>query len=118
MLQRDTNAGNFRIEGNTVVDREGLNPLYKFSGLALLTYADKYHSMRVRKTAPALMRSINLFQALASRTLRKTECLSLDELIANRILKRKHYNYGAYLAVVSSFPILSQVSQTELQDSK
>jgi hypothetical protein len=91
------------------MDQEGLNPLYKFSALALLAYADKYPSMKVQKTTSTLKQSINLFETLAYKAMSKTECLPFDELIVKRMLKRKHYYYGAYLAVVSSLPILSKV---------
>lgn len=93
---------------NPQMDREGLNPLYKLSALTLLAYADRYPSMKAQKTTSTLKRSINMFEELASKALSRAECLSFDELISKRTLKRKHYHYGAYLAVVSSFPILSK----------
>ncbi|MEM2964794.1 MAG: hypothetical protein QW172_05490 [Candidatus Bathyarchaeia archaeon] len=96
-------------------DHEGLNPLYKLSALSLLAYANRWPSMKVQKTAPTLRRSITSFEASASKALSKAECLPFDELICRRILKRKHYHYGAYLAVVSSFPILSKVMGEKIE---
>jgi hypothetical protein len=87
-------------------DEEGLSPLYKMVGLASLAYAGRYGSMPFRETAEVFRRSIALFEDALRLLLSDARCMAAGELMDRRLMKRKHYVYGAYLGVLSSFPVL------------
>ncbi|MBS7645760.1 MAG: hypothetical protein QW569_02115 [Candidatus Bathyarchaeia archaeon] len=94
-------------------DREGLGSLYRMAGLASLAYAGRYRSMPFKETMEALKRSIALFEDALELLLSDARCMNPRELLNRRLMKRKHYVYGAYLGVLSSFPVLRRVVPME-----
>lgn len=87
-------------------DREGLNLLYKIVGVATLAYARRYRAFPFWETTRTLKKSIEAFEGSLKVLLGDAKCMSSRELLERRLMKRKHYVYGAYLGVLSSFPIL------------
>ena len=87
-------------------DREGLNLLYKIMGVATLAYARRYRAFPFWETTRTLKKSIEVFEDSLKVLLSDAKCMSSRELLERRLMKRKHYVYGAYLGVLSSFPIL------------
>lgn len=87
-------------------DNEGLNYLYKTLSSATLSYARKYKSMPYKETNKLFKKSITIFEDYLIAFLSDKRCMSSNELAKKRLMKRKHYIYGAYLGVLSSFPIL------------
>ncbi|MEM2122762.1 MAG: hypothetical protein QXE79_03910 [Candidatus Bathyarchaeia archaeon] len=96
-----------RIESNASIrDEEGLSRLYRMVGLASLAYASRYRSMPFKEAMKTLTGSITLFEDALKLLLCDARCMNARELINRRLMKRKHYVYGAYLGVLSSFPVL------------
>ncbi len=89
-------------------DTEGLNYFYKFVGDATLAYARKFDSMPMKETMNTLKKSIDIFEDCLVTFLSDVRCMSATELLERRLMKKKHYVYAAYLAVISSFPILRE----------
>ena len=95
------------IENNIYkIDTEGITRFYKTLCYATLAYATKYRSMPRNKTVKMLEKSISIFEDYLTISLSDFKCMSSSELLEKRLMKRKHYCYAAYLAVISSFPIL------------
>lgn len=91
-------------------DREGLDQLSRLFGSFFLMYIRSVSSQSLGSLSSAIQASVRLFEERARVALEGEECAALDELISLRVLKRKHYVYAAYLAAISSFPILGRIS--------
>jgi hypothetical protein len=62
--------------------------------------------MPLKDTSYSFRKSIEIFEDYLIVFLSDIRCMSSTDLIQKRLLKRKHYVYAAFLAVISSFPIL------------
>ena len=87
-------------------DVEGLDFLYTALGGATLAYARRFESMPSKETIRVLRKSVSVFEDYLIAFLGDARCMTSTELLERRLMKRKHYTYAAYLAVISSFPIL------------
>lgn len=87
---------------------EGTNFLYKFLAISSLAYMNKYESTKYPKVIHGIKSTVQRFEKKLKNELKKPFFADYLSLMDKRLLKRKHYMYGAYLAAISSFPILSK----------
>lgn len=86
---------------------EGTNTLYKLSAASLLICMNRFPSTRFPKSLVMVRDAASTFIRKLETELERDRCLTSDELRIHRLLKKKHYYYGAYLAALTSLPILS-----------
>ena len=85
---------------------EGTNALYKIASLSFLMYMNRFRTTKFPKSLAMIKFAIERFkQHLAE--LDTDTCLTQEELCLSRLMKKKHYYYGAYLSALTSIPILS-----------
>jgi hypothetical protein len=89
-------------------NEEGTNFLYKLLANSFLAYMNRYESTKYPKTVYAIKTTIKKFEDKLKNELNGPFFANASSLMENRLLKKKHYMYGAYLAAISSFPILSK----------
>ncbi|MEM2896796.1 MAG: hypothetical protein QXG01_04385, partial [Candidatus Bathyarchaeia archaeon] len=89
-------------------NEEGTNFLYKFLATSFLAYMNRYASSKCPKTINAIKSTIQKFEEKLKNELREPFFANFLSLTDRRLLKKKHYMYGAYLAAISSFPILGK----------
>ncbi|WP_455279778.1 hypothetical protein [[Eubacterium] cellulosolvens] len=94
-------------------DSEGINTFYKILGTSLLVCMNNLKSTRFPKSINLIKHTTSNFESQIETRLHDTKYLTLEELLSSRLLKRKHYNYGAYLAALTSLPILSNSAQNK-----
>jgi len=90
--------------------REGTNTLYKLSAASLLLYMNRFRSTRFPRSMMMIKDSVDAFGTRLETALDRSRCLTADELRIHRLLKKKHYYYGAYLAALTSLPTLSSAT--------
>lgn len=92
-------------------DEEGLGSLYKIIGK--LSWRKKGF-----EGAYALAREVvSRFEEVLYEISNDPRCMHVEELNKKRLLKRKHYVYATYLAVLSSIPILKSVPREVLLET-
>ena len=92
---------------------EEVNLFTDFLKLLTLGYMSKYPSISFRETFRTIKEVIDEFN-LRLEMLRKNKlCLDVDLLKKNGLFKDKYYVYGAFLAAISSYPILYRVADRE-----
>ncbi|MEM2942344.1 MAG: hypothetical protein QXT81_02865 [Candidatus Bathyarchaeia archaeon] len=96
-------SSGYRPLQTAIEDDEGTNALYKLAAASLLLWMNHFRSTRFSTS----MATIGAVHHMLQNDLDSTRCLTADELLAHRLLKRKHYYYGAYLSALTSLPILS-----------
>lgn len=92
-------------------DREGLGGVYKLLGKLSWKrkgFGGAYGLARV---------VVSRFEEILYEISEDPRCMHVRELNKNRLLKRKHYVYATYLAVLSSLPILRTVPRDVLLDT-
>ncbi|MEM3506806.1 MAG: hypothetical protein QW589_08985 [Candidatus Bathyarchaeia archaeon] len=94
-------------------NEEGINFLYKLLANSFLVYMNKYESTKYPKMVYAIKNVIKKFENKLKNELNGPFFATSYSLMANRLLKKKHYMYGAYLAAISSFPILSKACKNK-----
>ncbi len=85
---------------------EGLNLFYRLIGEALLLYMQRFKSTRMTELLNAIKETLRVFEWRLSQLSKCTSCLGVSMLERHRLIKKKHYVYGAYLATISSYPVL------------
>lgn len=93
-------------------EREGLNLLYKLSGIAFLLYMQRFRSTKTVRLSGVVKDAIEKFEGKLNQLSKIPNCLDIDALKSCGLIKRKHYVYGAYLATISSHPILYWTEET------
>lgn len=92
-------------------DSEGLGNIYKLLGR--LSWQKKGF-----KGAYQLARDVvSRFEETLYEISEDVRCMHVEELNRKRLLKRKHYVYATYLAVLSSLPILKNAPRDVLLDT-
>jgi len=86
---------------------EGANTLYKFSAISLLLSMNRFRSTKFPRSLRLTKDAVDIFRQRLETGLDNARCLSADRLRLHRLLKNKHYYYGAYLSTLTSLPILS-----------
>ena len=92
-------------------DKEGLGGLYKLLGKISLKKKGFEGAYDLGREA------VNRFEALLHEISKDPRCMHVYELNKKRLLKRKHYVYASYLAVLSSIPILKSVPREVLLET-
>jgi len=92
--------------------KEGLNFLYKLSALAFLLSFNKYPSLRVKNTAPALSNLLRVYEGMLRTLSSRPFCLDYERLLGLGYMKRKHWVYAAYISLISSLPVLHKISSS------
>lgn len=87
---------------------EGTSLLYKASAISLLMCMNRFKSTKFPNSVRLVAESVDIFRQRLVTGLDETLCLSPDELRFHRLLKKKHYYYGAYLSVLTSLPVLAK----------
>lgn len=96
---------------NLSEDREGLGGVYKLLGR--LSWKKKGF-----EGAYGLAReTVSRFEEILYEISEDQRCMHVRELNEKRLLKRKHYVYATYLAVLSSLPILRSAPREVLVDT-
>jgi len=88
---------------------EGLNPLYWLGGTLWLLLSRSYPSLRLRRSLPLLKRGLSIFEDQLNNDLKNPYCMRYPALIRRGYLKKKHWVYACYMAVMSSLPLLHKV---------
>lgn len=99
------------------LDKEGVNPLYKLLATTLLLYMERYSSTRFHQTINLIKRVVQRFETKLRDGLNDPRCINAETLSRHRLLKRKHYLYGSYLATLTSFPLLHRCTNEKIFDS-
>lgn len=94
-------------------DSEGTNTFYKILGASLLVCMNNLKSTKFPKSINLIKHTTSYFENQLETRLCDTQYLASKDLLSSRLLKRKHYNYGAYLAALTSLPILSNSAQNK-----
>jgi hypothetical protein len=95
------------------VDSEGINTFYKLLGTSLLVCMNNLKSTKFPRSINLIKYTTSQFETQLETRLNDTKHLTSEELLSSKLLKRKHYNYGAYLAALTSLPILSNSAQNK-----
>ncbi len=92
---------------------EGLNLFYKLIGCGSLLCMQRFKSTRAVELLNAIKGTSMIFESRLTQLSDNTLCLDLDFLKRHRLIKKKHYVYGAYLAALNSYPILGWSEATD-----
>ncbi len=85
---------------------DGLNLFYKISAASLLSSMSRYPSINLISSLTQISKVLKYFERMLANSLNKPIFADPVHLTEWGLLKKKHYNYGAYLAALSSYPIL------------
>ncbi len=96
---------------------EGINTLYKLSGMSLLLGMSRFRSISFVKVANQIRNVLKSFEIMLERRLNNPACAGYYYLKRSGLLKAKHYYYGAYLATLSSYPILYKTDEKTILDA-
>jgi hypothetical protein len=97
-----------------IEDNEGTNALYRLTAASLLLCMNHFKSTKFPTSMKNIKMTIDAVHHRLENNLDNARCLTADELLAHRLLKKKHYYYGAYLAALTSLPILSSAGSQSL----
>ncbi|MCP8312608.1 MAG: hypothetical protein L6M37_06650 [Candidatus Methylarchaceae archaeon HK02M1] len=89
--------------------KEGLNSLYKSSAILWLLLCNNHPSLRVKTTYHFLKKSIERYRYKLYDLSDDPECLDYPSIIDYGYMKEKHWVYAAYMATITSLPLLYQV---------
>lgn len=96
---------------------EGVNTLYKISAISSLLCMNRFKSTKIPKSLTLISNTIDIFGRRLETELDSDHCLKPEELRLHRLLKKKHYYYGAYLSALTSMPILSSANDVQILSS-
>ncbi|MEM4297077.1 MAG: hypothetical protein QW815_01755, partial [Nitrososphaerota archaeon] len=88
---------------------EGLDLLHKIAGLAFLRYSSG-DGATYRRLYGIVLAASNHFEEFMKKLLSSPSLASYDELVEAGIMKRKYIIYSAYMATLSSYPLLARVA--------
>lgn len=91
-------------------DSEGLGTLHRFFGFLFLKYMEIRSKQSYISINEATRHAATCFEKRLEESLEGRYYASLDEMLRLRVMKRKYCFYAAYLAALSSFPILHKVA--------
>ena len=91
------------------MSEEGLDHLHKIAGLAFLRYASGSRS-NYRRLYGVIEAASHYFENLMREMLNEPWLASYEEMLQARIMKRKYITYSAYMATLSSYPLLARVA--------
>ncbi len=94
-------------------DSEGTNTFYKILGTSLLVCMNNLKSTKFPKSINLIKHTTSYFESQLETRFCDTKYLTSKDLLSSKLLKKKHYNYGAYLAALTSLPILSNSAQNK-----
>lgn len=89
--------------------REGLNPAYKVGALAWLLLSHKHDSLRLDETTCELATCTKLYRSFLDGLATKPNALGYEDLLKTRYLKKKHWVYAIYMAVLGTLPVLYKI---------
>jgi len=92
-----------------MTSREEVNILTNILQLFALKYMNKYPSIDFKRILVSIREVIDEFK-FKLRDLDNQFCLNAELLKKHGLLKEKYYIYGAFLAAISSYPILYMVA--------
>jgi len=88
---------------------EGLDQLHKIAGLALLRYASG-SGTNYKRLYGIINAASSHFENLMKTMLNEPWLATYDEMLKASIMKRKYITYSAYMATLSSYPLLERVA--------
>ncbi|MEM3437974.1 MAG: hypothetical protein QXP55_05555 [Nitrososphaerales archaeon] len=89
--------------------KEGLNFLYKTGGFLWLLFCHRCPSLRFGNTYNLIKEAIKAYRKRLCDLSNDPECLDYSSLINNHYMKDKHWIYAAYIATITSLPLLYKV---------
>lgn len=93
--------------------KEGLNSLYKAGAILWLLLCHRYSSLKFGNTYCLINEAIRTYRHKLDSLSNYPECLDYPSLINNRYMKEKHWLYAAYIATITSLPLLYKVCNVE-----
>lgn len=93
--------------------KEGLNPLYKLSAIAILAFLNKNESMKFRRSVAMLRRIMVAYDRMLIGLSGRPYCLGYQEIINQGFMKKKHWMYAAYMSLISSLPLLYKLCKED-----
>ena len=94
--------------------REELNLLTNLWMYTILRYMDKkYDSINFKRITKTIQKIVKTFESKLKELDNNKYCLSTKALLKHKLLKEKYYVFGAFLAAISSYPILYKVADEE-----
>ncbi|KON26374.1 hypothetical protein AC481_07335 [miscellaneous Crenarchaeota group archaeon SMTZ-80] len=90
---------------------DGLNLFYKISAVSLLSSMSRFPSINLVSSLTQINKVLKSFEYMLTNNLNQPIFAGPVHLSKSGLLKKKHYNYGAYLAALSSFPILHRFNK-------
>lgn len=105
-------AGELSQNGKERIPRsDGLNLFYKISAVSLLSSMSRFPSINLASSLTQINKVLRTFEQMLTNNLNQPTHAEPVDLTKSGLLKKKHYNYGAYLAALSSFPILHRFNE-------
>ncbi|NWG09441.1 MAG: hypothetical protein HXX80_03905 [Nitrososphaerales archaeon] len=102
------------IKPHTVPNRkEGLNSLYKAGAMLWLLLCHRYPSLRAGNTYRLINEAMRRYRYRLYNLSDDPECLDYSSLIDRRYVKEKHWTYAAYIATITSLPLLYKVCDSQ-----
>ena len=95
---------------------DGLNLFYKISAVSLLSSMSRFPSINLVSSLTQINKVLKSFEDMLTNNLNQPIFAGPVHLTETGLLKKKHYNYGAYLAALSSFPILHRFNKNYIFD--
>jgi len=92
---------------------EGLNFFYKIIGLSLLRYMQRHASINYKKTLSKIQEVLQKTNVNLAKIDEDKNCLPIRKLEQMGLYKRKYPIYAAYLAAISSYPMLYKVGDED-----
>ncbi len=94
--------------------KEELNFLSNLFIFTILKYMNnKYDSVDFKKTTKTIQKAVEIFESKLKELDSNRYCLNAETLLKHKLLKEKYYVYGAFLAAISSYPILYRIADEE-----
>ena len=90
---------------------EGTNFLYKISAACLMLSMNKHKSFNFYAALQQTKNVLKSFKGMLENRLSGPAYVDYASLKSSGLLKDKHYYYGAYLAALSSYPILYEINK-------
>lgn len=92
---------------------EEVNLVTDLLKLLTLKYVSRYPSIDFKEAYTVFKEVINEFKIRMERLKKKSFCLDVDSLKEKQLFKDKYYIHGAFLATISSYPILYKIANRE-----
>ncbi len=93
--------------------KEGLNTLYKASAILWLLFCHRFPSLRINTTSHFLKEAMRNYRDELYNLSYDPECLDYPSLIDLGYMKEKHWVYAAYIATITSLPLLHKVCDVQ-----